>query len=221
MLALRKTVVSSRDRGFSKLSRSHHQSGVQSCCWLSVSSLICVNWLVGHATFLLTISLKWHNSIGIGQFQTINNVRSLTNSLSSFWCYCQPGRGNHNTEYESDLCNKEHHYRSKKKKRPIWYLNSWPLWYQCSPLPTELTNITARGTLVLSCFLQPHHVSFCRMADICSKYFDLLEHQVVGEKRLSFFSASLGDATRQPRQLICLDCICLMWMKWSFHFGSF
>ncbi|RMX57082.1 hypothetical protein pdam_00008221 [Pocillopora damicornis] len=42
-----------------------------------------------------------------------------------------------------------------------------------------------------------------RMADICSKYFDLLEHQVVGEERLSFFSASLGDATRQPQQLIC------------------
>ena len=31
MLALRKTVVSSRDRGLNKLSRSHHQSGVQSC----------------------------------------------------------------------------------------------------------------------------------------------------------------------------------------------
>ena len=79
MLALRKTVVSSRDRGFSKLSRSHHQSGVQSCCWLSVSSLICVNWLVGHATFLLTIRLKWHNSIVISLFQSINNARLLTN----------------------------------------------------------------------------------------------------------------------------------------------
>ena len=84
MLALRKTVVSSRDMGFSKLSRSHHQSGVQSCCWLSVSSLICVNWLVGHATFLLTIRLKWHNSIVIGQFQSINNVRLLTNHYHHF-----------------------------------------------------------------------------------------------------------------------------------------
>ena len=55
---------------------------------------------------------------------------------------------------------------------------------------------------MLSCFLQPHYVSFFRMDDICSKYFDLLEHQVVGEERLSFFSASLGDATRQPQQLI-------------------
>ena len=108
----------SRDRGLNKLSRSHHQSGVQSCCWLSVSSLICVNWLVGHATFLLTIRLKWHNSIVISLFQSINNVRLLTNSLSSFWCDCQPGRGNHSTEYESDLRNKEHHYSSKKKKGP-------------------------------------------------------------------------------------------------------
>ena len=107
----------SRDRGLNKLSRSHHQSGVQSCCWLSVSSLICVNWLVGHATFLLTIRLKWHNSIVISLFQSINNVRLLTNSLSSFWCDCQPGRGNHSTEYESDLRNKEHHYSSKKKKK--------------------------------------------------------------------------------------------------------
>ena len=207
MLALRKTVVSSRDRGFSKLSRSHHQSGVQSCCWLSVSSLICVNWLVGHATFLLTIRLKWHNSIVIGQFQSINNVRLLTNHYHHFDVIV-------NLEEVIIALNMKANFTIKNttlavmKKRPEKIqacMASKPLTslIPMQSLPTELTNITARGTLVLSCFFQPHHVSFCRMADICSKYFDLLEHQVVGEERLSFFSASLGDATRQPRQLIC------------------
>ena len=34
---------------------------------------------MGHATFLLTIRLKWHNSIVISLFQSINNARLLTN----------------------------------------------------------------------------------------------------------------------------------------------
>ena len=33
---------------------------------------------------LLTIRLKWHNSIVIGQFQSINNVRLLTNHYHHF-----------------------------------------------------------------------------------------------------------------------------------------
>ena len=35
---------------------------------------------------------------------------------------------------------------------------------------------------------------FCRMVNFCSKYLGLLAHQVVGEERLSFFSALLGNS---------------------------
>ena len=38
--------------------------------------------------------------------------------------------------------------RPKKKFRPIWDLNPWPLRYQCSALPTELTSQLGAGHYV-------------------------------------------------------------------------
>ena len=48
-------------------------------------------------------------------------------------------------EYDSDLHSKEHYLTSSEKKawkkfRPVRDLNPWPLRYQCSALPTELTS---------------------------------------------------------------------------------
>lgn len=149
--------------------------------------------------------LKWHNSIVIGQFQSINNVRLLTNHYHHFDVIVNLEEVITALNMKAIFAIKNTTIAVKNKKKKAHMVSK--LLTSLIPMQsftlTELTNITARGTLVLSCFLQPHHVSFCRMADICSKYFDLLEHQVVGEERLSFFSASLGDATRQPRQLIC------------------
>ena len=50
----------------------------------------------------------------------------------------------------SNPCSYEHYWTSSwnktwKKFRPIWDLNPWPLWYQCSALPTKLTSQLGAG----------------------------------------------------------------------------
>ena len=55
-------------------------------------------------------------------------------------------------ECESDLHSNEHNLSNsekkawKKKFRPVRDLNQWPLWYQCSALPTELNKPTETKT---------------------------------------------------------------------------
>ena len=55
--------------------------------------------------------------------------------------------------YESNICSNKHYLSSSenkawKKFRPVWDLNPWPLWYQCSALPTELTSQLGAGHYV-------------------------------------------------------------------------
>ena len=38
--------------------------------------------------------------------------------------------------------------RPEEKFRPVQDLNPWPLWYWCSPLPTELTSQMVAGHYV-------------------------------------------------------------------------
>ena len=54
------------------------------------------------------------------------------------------------SENESDCCSCEQYLSSSenrawKKFRPVWDLNPWPLWYQCSALPTALMNPLGAG----------------------------------------------------------------------------
>ena len=54
------------------------------------------------------------------------------------------------SENESDRCSCEQYLSSSenrawKKFRPVWDLNPWPLWYQCSALPTALMSPLGAG----------------------------------------------------------------------------
>ena len=56
-------------------------------------------------------------------------------------------------ELENDLHSNEHYLSSSDKKgwnkfRPVQDLNPWPLQYQCSALPTELTSQLGAGHFV-------------------------------------------------------------------------
>lgn len=55
--------------------------------------------------------------------------------------------------------------------------------------------------ILLQDITAPIHDSYtlfsCRMVNFCSKHLGLLAHQVVGEERLSFFSALLGNSWQQ------------------------
>ena len=57
-VVLRRTVVGSVDWRFDNLSRSHHQSQVNSCCQSNVPSPICINWLVSFAVILLAVRIN-------------------------------------------------------------------------------------------------------------------------------------------------------------------